>query len=170
MERGELMIDRKKRKIELKEYKRQLREQAADERESKTGMRQTTGAMVAKIFFGIMFIVYGFIPSDREWSVSYFVTSLMIGGALVAWGLIPYINAKRKREHEEMKEILSIPLQTFHDAELQDAMDRIDGKSKMTQQSDSPEAEELKKYKSMLDQGLISEKDYEKKKRKVLGI
>lgn len=168
------MADRQKRKIELKEYKRQLREQAADEREAKTGMRQTNGAMVAKIFFGALFIVYGFVPNNGEWSFSYFVTALLIGGALISWGLIPYINAKRKREHEEMKEILSIPLQTFHDAELQQAMDRIDGKtnspSVAPQQSGSPEADELKKYKDMLDQGLISEKDYEKKKKKILGI
>ncbi len=158
------MIEKSKKS---KAYKKQLREKAADEREAKTGMRQSSGAMVAKIIIGGAFMICGFIsPSNGEWSVSYMLTALLIGGALVAWGLIPYMNAKKKREHEEMKEILSIPLQSFHDVEIQQAMDRVDA----TQQTESSEAVELKKYKAMLDQGLISEKDYEKKKKMILGI
>ena len=168
------MNRRAKNKVDLKAYKRQLREKEADEREQKTGMRQSSGAMMAKIIFGGLFIVCGFVPpSNGEWSLSYLLTALVVGGALLAWGIIPYMDAKKKREHQEMKEILSIPLQSFHDVELQQAMDRVDnisGNDKTVGQNNSPEAEELKKYKDMLDQGLISEKDYEKKKKKILNI
>ena len=166
-------MSRDKEKLELKAYKKELREKAADEREARTGMRQSTGAMVAKIVIGVMFIVGSFAtPEGGEWSIGYCLVGITLGVGLAACGVIPYINAKKKREHEELKEILSTPLQTYGEAELQQAMERVEKQSETEaqQKDETPEMQELRKYKEMLDQGLINEKDYEKKKKKILGL
>lgn len=74
------MIESERDKIELKEYKRQLREAAADKREEKTAMK------------------------------------------------------------------------------------------KVDMETETPEIKQLRKFKSLLDQGLITEEDYEKKKQSLLGL
>ena len=148
------MIESERDKIELKEYKRQLREAAADKREEKTGMRQSTGVMVAKIACGCIFICVGFTnPKGEEWSVGYFLTALVIGIALIAWGVIPYKKAKDKMEQK-----------TFKEVELETAMKKVD------METETPEIKQLRKFKSLLDQGLITEEDYEKKKQSLLKL
>ncbi len=75
---------------------------AADARETRTGMRQTTGAMIAKITAGALFVFFGFIPPSGGWDFGYFLTALAIGGGLIAWGLFPYMKVqKAKREQLE---------------------------------------------------------------------
>ncbi len=74
------------RKAESAERKRAL----ADEREQKTGMRQSTASMILKIAFGILFIYVGFTSKST-------FTGLIIGVGLLAWGLVPYIKAQAKR-------------------------------------------------------------------------
>ena len=59
-------------------------------------MRQSMGAMIAKIAVGALFIVSPLTTGEA----STIVTGLIIGLALIAWGLLPYIKAKRtKREN-----------------------------------------------------------------------
>ena len=84
---------------------------AADEREARTGMRQTMGAMVAKIAAGVLFIFYGFVPSSDGWSFQYFLTAFAIGAGLIAWGLFPYLKVVLERKEQLNSEIRKIEAQ-----------------------------------------------------------
>ncbi len=98
-------LERKLRKIE-----------EAEEREAKTGMRQSIGAMIAKMAFGFLFISTGFRSPDSGWSFGYFLTCLTLGGALIAWGLLPYLASKKNKDleaAERMEKILATPLEKF---------------------------------------------------------
>lgn len=169
----------KREKLELREYKRQLREKAADEREAKTGMRQSNVVMAVKIIVGVACLSGGFLPNDEgQFSVLSMVKGVLIGTGFIAWGLIPYMNAKKKKEQQDLKEILATPLQTYEDLELQRAKERVNRQEpqkkpaeKVGESKDEmSEIEKLKKYKEMLDQGLITKKDYDQKKKDILGL
>ena len=77
--------------------KANAREKAADVRETRTGMRQSLGAMIAKLVFGGLFILSSFTMS----SAAEVLTGLLIGGGLIAWGLVPWLQAKRKAQDEQ---------------------------------------------------------------------
>ena len=79
-----------------KARKAEERKAEADERERVTGMRQTKPAMLAKIAAGVLFIGCS-VPFIAQGSISSFVCGLAIGGALIAWGLVPYLKAKSGR-------------------------------------------------------------------------
>lgn len=76
------------------------RKAQADHNERSTGMRQSRGAMIAKIAIGALFIIAGFSSPEGGWSIGYFLTALVIGGALIAWGLVPYLKAKKEASAE----------------------------------------------------------------------
>lgn len=71
----------------------------AELRQQNTGMRQSTGAMIAKIVFGLLFVMAGFSSPEGGWSVGYFLTALVIGGGLIAWGVLPWLKAKKSPPH-----------------------------------------------------------------------
>ena len=109
-------------------YERNINPSRADEREARTGMRQSRGAMIAKIVFGALFIWAGFDPSDGGWTFSYFVFCLILGCGMIAWGLLPYLEARKKRQQEEeakreerAAKILSVPLEKFGDGDAKKA-------------------------------------------------
>ena len=69
-------------------------------------MKQSKGAMIAKIAFGVIFILAGFSSPESGWSIGYFLTALVIGGALIAWGIMPYLKARRiEKEAAEQAEL-----------------------------------------------------------------
>ncbi len=159
------MIENEREKLELKEYKRKLREEAADEREAKTGMRQSKGAMIAKIVCGCLFIAVSFTkPEGEEWTVGYFLTAVILGVTLIAWGLVPYMKAKKIMEQREYEETHEKNMKTYAEAEIEIAMKKVDI------ETETDEIKQLRKFKSLLDQGLITEADYEKKKKKLLKL
>ena len=85
----------------------------ANMREVTTGMRQSKGAMIVKIIFGVLFIGAGFSSPDSGWSIGYFLTALVIGGSLLAWALIPYFKAKKaEKELEEASEQARIEVES----------------------------------------------------------
>ena len=100
-------------------YERRVeRKTHADEREARTGMRQSYGAMIAKICAGLLFIIVGFTPSGDKLTLSDILFGMVIGGGLIAWGLGPYLNVIRKRKREDElhdKQILGTPLEKFGD-------------------------------------------------------
>ena len=109
-------------------YSRTVKANRADEREALTGMRQSIGAMIAKIAFGLIFIGVTFDDSGDPLSFGGKVVGLCIGGALLAWGLVPFFAARKKRkaaEEEKAAEraakILSVPLEKFGDGEAKKA-------------------------------------------------
>ena len=69
----------------------------ADRRKARTGMRQSTGAMIAKLVFGFLFVIAGFSSPEGGWTIGYFLTALALGGGLIAWGLVPWLKAKRQK-------------------------------------------------------------------------
>ncbi|MBR3034972.1 MAG: hypothetical protein IKH87_10145 [Firmicutes bacterium] len=103
-------------------YERKIVPSRADEREARTGMRQSKGAMIAKIVLGGLFLAVSLDTSDGNWTIGYFLFCLILGGGLIAWGLLPYLEARRRhKEAEEAKKaardakILSVPLEKFSD-------------------------------------------------------
>ena len=84
----------KARKAE--ERKAEERKAEADERERVTGMRQSKAAMLVKIVVGVLFL-FAAVSLAVQGNISSFVCGLVIGGALVAWGLMPYLKAKSGR-------------------------------------------------------------------------
>ena len=79
-----------------KAQKKAIKSAEADEREERTGMRQTVGAMIAKIVFGVLFIVTSFSMD----SASSTIIGIVIGLALLAWGLLPWLLPRLKAKKE----------------------------------------------------------------------
>lgn len=77
---------------------------AGDARERSTGMRQSKGAMIAKLAFGAIFVIsaFGAFAEGLKESVATAIGSLLVGlvlgAALIAWALLPYFKAKKDRE------------------------------------------------------------------------
>ncbi len=77
------------------------RKAQADAREKATGMRQSRGAMIAKFVFGVLFLISGVTTNWSEQSdvsdpLGPLLMSIILGLALIAWGLIPLLSAKKK--------------------------------------------------------------------------
>ena len=89
--------DRRSRRYTCKSCGKKMQ---ADLNERSTGMRQSRGAMIAKIAIGAIFIIAGFSSPEGGWSIGYFLTALVVGGALIAWGLLPYLRAKKEASAE----------------------------------------------------------------------
>ena len=80
--------------------KKDIKTAEADEREAKTGMRQSTGAMIAKIAVGVIFIISGFSAGG----VGPALVGIVIGLALIAWGLLPWYKAKKAAAEDAARE------------------------------------------------------------------
>lgn len=74
----------------------------ANLRERKTGMKQSMGAMIAKIAIGALFVISGFTAMAKQEStgdaIGTLLVGLVIGAALLAWGLVPYLKAKKAND------------------------------------------------------------------------
>lgn len=77
------------------------KERAADERERTTGMRQSMGAMVAKIAIGALFVISSFGTGRIDSTL----VGIIIGAALIAWGLLPYLKAKKAAEEAHNEKV-----------------------------------------------------------------
>lgn len=91
-------VDKQKniQKEQAKARKAAERESDADERERVTGMRQSKTAMLVKIIVGVLFL-FAAVSLAVQGNIPSFVCGLVIGGALVACGLVPYLKAKSGR-------------------------------------------------------------------------
>ena len=79
-----------------KARKAEERKAEADERERVSGMRQSKAAMLVKIVVGVLFL-FSAVSLAVQNNIPAFLCGLVIGGALVAWGLVPYLKAKSGR-------------------------------------------------------------------------
>lgn len=70
--------------------------------------RQSTGAMIAKIAFGALFIATSFSANDAESPITFFMTALIIGGALIAWALVPYFQEKKAAKQEALDQLMEM--------------------------------------------------------------
>ena len=66
-----------------------------DARERSTGMRQSNGAMISKLVIGVMFLIVAF---TGELDLGARCIGVVIAAAMIAWGLVPYLKAKKDRE------------------------------------------------------------------------
>ena len=135
--------------------------------------KQSNGAMIAKLVFGVLFFVSIF---EGQYGFGEAVLAIILSFGLIFWALYPIHKEKKEKEKQEVKEILAMPLKTYEEIELEKAIKRIEdvernnSPQKEMQTEESPEMRELKKYRELVDQGLITEKDYEKKKRAILKL
>lgn len=53
-----------------------------------------------KIFFGIIFALAGFSAPDGGWSIGYFLTAEVMGGALLLWAFWPTIKKVKAKQSE----------------------------------------------------------------------
>ena len=67
-----------------------------DLNERSTGMRQSKGAMIAKIAAGVIFLIVSL--SSGELDAAGRGIGIVIAAALIAWALLPYFKAKKDRE------------------------------------------------------------------------
>lgn len=76
----------------------------------KTPKSPSTGALIAKVAFGALFIVYGFFPTEGISSgLEYIITSIVIGTSLIAWGVMSYQKQKKAWEaYQEESRIASL--------------------------------------------------------------
>ena len=73
-----------------------LKKYNGDVRERSTGMRQSKGAMIAKIAIGVIFLIVSL--SSGELDAAGRGIGIVIAAALIAWALLPYFKAKKDRE------------------------------------------------------------------------
>lgn len=152
-----------------RDRRKAIRKKEADIREERTGMRQSTGAMITKITIGVLFVLTGFTTEDA----SQIVTGLAVGGGLIAWGVLPYVNAKQRRQSPQQQrydwqvdDILnSPPLREMPVDDVNSAAGKYEAN-----RSYEEKKRQLQQYKNMLDSGLITPQDYEKLKNQILGI
>ena len=71
------------------------RVEQANEREARTGMRQSVPAMIAKIAAGAVVLI-GSFPLLAQESTIDFIVGVAIAAGLAVWGLAPYLKAKKR--------------------------------------------------------------------------
>ena len=74
-----------------KAHNRTLKEAEADKREARTGMRQTQGAMIAKIVVGVICIISAFATETAGAAL----VGIIVGLGVIAWGLLPWWKVKK---------------------------------------------------------------------------
>ncbi len=82
-----------------RQMQQEVKENKKANRIATTGMKQSTLSMILKILFGLLFIYTGITmltDGDASTSVGSAFIGFALGAALLAWGIIPYINAKKK--------------------------------------------------------------------------
>ena len=63
------------------------------------GMRQSVVGMVLKLLFGALFLSVSRSPAEgTEWDISYFLVAVVMGAAMIAWALIPWLKARREQQ------------------------------------------------------------------------
>lgn len=94
----------KRMRKEREEYKKnkakQEREEAVKKEKQSAKMKQSIGAMIAKIAVGCLFLVVSF-GMDNAGEVC---VGLILAAAMIAWGLVPYFIAKKKQKELRRKE------------------------------------------------------------------
>ena len=67
-----------------------------DAREQATGMRQSMGGMIAKLAIGAIFLLVAL--TNGELDAGGRIVGIVMGAALIAWGLLPYLKAKKEKD------------------------------------------------------------------------
>lgn len=84
------------------------------------------GVTIAKIAIGGCVIAVG--VDDLPHDLSGFLFAFVIGAAFIAWGLIPYYQARRREQQEQTERILSQPLKPEEKDEAERLAEKYDHK------------------------------------------
>ena len=97
--------------------------------------KPTTGGTIAKIAIGLIFIAVPYTKTEtgKAQELSVIVMGLIIGLALIAWALIPYLKYRswlkkdeQRREDERLARILAQPLKTIGNSEIDELASKYD--------------------------------------------
>ena len=110
------MSTQKKYTYKMQDPREEKRRAREAKREARRG-KPRIGATIFKIAFGLSFfaVSIGYIPTKDYGPM---VFAWIIGGAFIAWGIAPYLEARRIRKEEERardERILNTPLEKFGD-------------------------------------------------------
>ena len=72
----------------------------AEAREQRSGMRQPPGVMILKIALGLLFLAVSLEEGEDGWTLSYFLVCLVLGFSLIAWGLLPWLQSRKRKAAE----------------------------------------------------------------------
>ncbi len=84
-------------------------------RKDRKKKQQSSGAMIVKITVGLLFIVVSFLYIPVK-EYAHMATGWILGGAFIAWAIMPYREELRRRKAEEKardERILNTPLEQF---------------------------------------------------------
>ena len=76
--------------------------------------KQKPGAMIAKIVFGILFVCVGMFGGDMEFGAR--MVGIFLGLALLAWGLWPFLMAKKAIDEAKKRQQAEIDRQAAEEA------------------------------------------------------
>ena len=88
---------------------------AKSKRKKQKKSGQSSGAMIVKIAVGLLFIVVSFVYLPTK-EFAHMAVGWILGGAFIAWAVLPYREELRRREAEEKAQderILNTPLEQF---------------------------------------------------------
>lgn len=107
------------------DYARRMRTEKAKET---ARQEPSIGALIAKIAIGLLFIVVccTTMPSEGTSRIAYILVGFVIGGAFIAWGILGYRQQQKRIEDAKLEVILSEPLQSYGNQELNDLAAKYD--------------------------------------------
>lgn len=79
------------------------------------------GKTIAKVTFGLLFIVTGLTNIPK--GVDYLFTGLIVGAALMAWGVIPLLKARQSPDSNERP--ITTPVEVRHSQVVQEPMPQV---------------------------------------------
>jgi len=89
-------------------------------------MRQSFGAMVAKITIGLLFIVV--MLDEIGTQTDAFIFSFIIGLAFIAWGLVPFILTWKNKKKQDIDELMAMPLYEYEKDEAEKLAEKYENK------------------------------------------
>lgn len=100
--------DKKSRRYTCKECGRKInaaRNKSGSSASKVTKKEVTIAGIVLKFAIGLLFIACGFSSPSDGWTVTYFLTCLILGGALVFWGILSYKKMKADEAEKHRIEV-----------------------------------------------------------------
>ncbi len=107
------------------DYAQRMRLERTKERAAQT---PSMGVLVAKCIFGIGFMILFFLinPSGSTPRILFILIGLVIGLALILWGILGYRQQIRRIEDAKAELVSLQPLETFGNQELQELAEKYD--------------------------------------------
>ena len=89
----------------------QNKDQRQTQQQNAAAPKQTMGKMIFKIALGAIIVIMGLEELFSDFFSS--LVMIVVGAAFIAWGLIPYLEEKRRQQAEETEKILNAKVPGF---------------------------------------------------------